>query len=227
MKRFSLVVLAIPLLSIVSMAQTPSPSVAANPSPSINQTAASPSPSPIAESKGIPSLPWIVEMFASGVMLVGVFGAFWSLKKAKTRYGTAIGPRHIQFVSVCLIVPTILILGLEKVLTSETTATLIGGLAGYLLSGLGTYEPSKPGNGKGNGKRNNLSQPAGADQGEDSQNDAPTEQLPESPDDVEIEIKRVEARRKLVEDRLRRLKEMRPRGPVFRKPEEPPPPATA
>jgi hypothetical protein len=83
-------------------------------------------------------------MLASGVMLVGVIGALWSLKRAKTLKGSAIGPRHIQFVSVCLIVPTILILGLEKVLTSETTATLIGGLAGYLLSGLGTYEPPRP-----------------------------------------------------------------------------------
>jgi hypothetical protein len=42
-------------------------------------------------------------------------------------------------------VPTILILGLEKVLTHETSATLIGGLAGYLLSNIGKYEPQKEG----------------------------------------------------------------------------------
>src|SRR5256885_6352837 len=57
---------------------------------------------------------------------------------------SSIGTRHIQFVSVCLIVPTILILGLEQVLSKETTATLIGGLTGYLLSGLGRYEPPSP-----------------------------------------------------------------------------------
>lgn len=148
MKRFSLLLLAISLLSIASMAQTPSPSVVATPSPSINQAVAISSPSPLAESTSIPNLPWVVEMFASAVMLLGVIGALWSLKRAKTLKGSAIGPRHIQFVSVCLIVPTILILGLEKVLTHETTATLIGGLAGYLLSGLGTYEP-KPDKGQG------------------------------------------------------------------------------
>ena len=208
LKRFSLVLLAILLLSIASLAQTPTPSVTPTPDPSINQSVAVASPSPTPESKGIPSLPWVVEMFASGVMLVGVFGAFWSLKKAKTLHGTAIGPRHIQFVSVCLIVPTILILGLEKVLTSETTATLIGGLAGYLLSGLGTYEP-KPATGQGNnGKRNNLGQPS-AEQGEDSPND----ELPDNPDKIEIEITKAEAQRKLVEDRLRRLEAKRPKNP--------------
>lgn len=92
----------------------------------------------------LPSLPAIVEILASLVMLGSVFGAFWSLRRAQTKAETAIGSRHIQFVSVCLIVPTILILGLEKVLTSETSATLIGGLAGYLLSGIGKYEPRKP-----------------------------------------------------------------------------------
>ena len=92
----------------------------------------------------LPNLPALVEIFASLVMLVSVVGAFWSLRRARTKSGTAIGPRHIQFVSVCLIVPTILILGLEKVLTSETSATLIGGLAGYLLSGIGKYEPRNP-----------------------------------------------------------------------------------
>jgi hypothetical protein len=102
-------------------------------------------------------------------MLVSVIGAFWSLKKAKTLYGSAIGPRHIQFVSVCLIVPTILILGLEKVLTSETTATLIGGLAGYLLSNLGKYEPPTPDSGQGgNGNANKRSQSAGGGERKDS-----------------------------------------------------------
>jgi hypothetical protein len=92
----------------------------------------------------LPNLPAVVEILASLVMLVSVVGAFWSLRITHNKGKTPIGPRHIQFVSVCLIVPTILILGLEKVLSSETSATLIGGLAGYLLSGIGKYEPPKP-----------------------------------------------------------------------------------
>lgn len=78
-------------------------------------------------------------------MLSSVIGVLVVVLLTQNLRLRSIGPRHIQFVSVCLIVPTILILGLEKVLTSETTATLIGGLAGYLLSGLGRYEPPKPG----------------------------------------------------------------------------------
>lgn len=149
MKRFSLLLLAIPLLSIVSIAQTPSPSVVTTPVPGSDQFAASvsPSPSPTTESKGPPNLPWVVEMFASAVMLVSVIGVLWLVMRHRSSKDLSIGPRHIQFVSVCLIVPTILILGLEKVLTSETSATLIGGLAGYLLSGLGRYEPPKSGQG--------------------------------------------------------------------------------
>jgi len=89
-------------------------------------------------------------MFASGVMLVAVAGILVVVLRSRNEKGPLeVNPRHIQFASVCLIVPTILILGLEKVLTSETTATLIGGLAGYLLSNLGKYEPSKPDPGHG------------------------------------------------------------------------------
>ena len=148
MKRFSLLMLAIPLLSIASLAQTPGPSEEPSPQPSISQAITISSPSPTPESKGgLPSLPWVVEMFASGVMLASVIGVLWIVIRTYAFTGYSIGPRHIQFVSVCLIVPTILILGLEKVLTSETTATLIGGLAGYLLSNIGKHEPEK--NGKG------------------------------------------------------------------------------
>jgi hypothetical protein len=147
MKRFSLLVLAIPLLSIASMAQSPGPSEEPSPSPSINQAVALSSPGPTPESKGgLPSLPWVVEMFASGVMLISVIGVLWIVIRTYADLKYSIGARHIQFVSVCLIVPTILILGLEKVLTSETSATLIGGLAGYLLSNIGKHDPE---NGKG------------------------------------------------------------------------------
>jgi hypothetical protein len=75
-------------------------------------------------------------------MLASVIGVLWLVIRTYRFTGFSVGPRHIQFVSVCLIIPTILILGLERVLTHETSATLIGGLAGYLLSNIGKYEPS-------------------------------------------------------------------------------------
>ena len=196
MKRFSLLLLVIPLLSIASMAQTPGPSVATTASPNINQAVAAPSPSPMAESGGIPNLHWAVELLASAVMLGSVIGALWSLKRAKTLKGSGIGPRHIQFVSVCLIVPTILILGLEKVLTNETTATLIGGLAGYLLSGIGKWEPRKE------------DPPIKEDPTKGDPGDV-LSGLPESPSEaieVEIQVTKPEDQANTFEARMRRLK---------------------
>lgn len=143
----------ISLLSITALAQTPTPTPTSAVSPTTSATNAqatlSPSPSPPAEGRSDrPNLPYLVEGLACAVM-VGSVLAVYLLVRQQLRSGQgSIGPRHIQFVSVCLIVPTILILGLEQWLSRETTATLIGGLAGYLLSGLGKSEP--PGNG-GNG----------------------------------------------------------------------------
>ena len=54
-----------------------------------------------------------------------------------------IGARTIQVLGVLLIIPLIGILSLHSVLEGQTTATLIGALTGYLLSGVGSYEPKK------------------------------------------------------------------------------------
>jgi hypothetical protein len=140
MKRVLLLALSIPLLSIAISAQT----LSSTPTTNDNQASPSPLPSPTLVSKGFPDLPAVVEGLASAVMLASVIGTLYIILRMQNLRGLSVTPRHIQFVSVCLIVPTILILGLEKVLTSETSATLIGGLAGYLLSGLGKYEPPKP-----------------------------------------------------------------------------------
>jgi predicted permease len=51
------------------------------------------------------------------------------------------GARTIQFLAVGFIFPTILILALGKAIAGETTAALLGGLAGYLLSDIGRYKP--------------------------------------------------------------------------------------
>lgn len=54
-----------------------------------------------------------------------------------------IGARIIQFACVTLIIPCIVILGIEKVLQGETIATIIGGLIGYVLSGISNYDRNK------------------------------------------------------------------------------------
>lgn len=50
---------------------------------------------------------------------------------------SGIGARFIQYVAVVLIIPGIIILALEKAISSETTAALLGAITGYLLSGIG------------------------------------------------------------------------------------------
>jgi len=47
-----------------------------------------------------------------------------------------IGERIIQFTCIGLLIPCIIILGLEEVLKGETIATLLGGLGGYVLSSM-------------------------------------------------------------------------------------------
>ena len=86
----------------------------------------------------------IVEIGALCAMIFAVIGLF--VERLVSKRG--IGARVIQSLSVSLLIPMIFILALEKLLTSETTAALFGGLAGYLLSDIGKFEPkdlsSKP-----------------------------------------------------------------------------------
>jgi len=75
----------------------------------------------------------VIFMFAS---LIIVFA-----ERIYSKKGT--GARTIQLVGVLLIFPLIGILALQGILEKQTTATLIGALTGYLLSGVGSYEPTK------------------------------------------------------------------------------------
>jgi hypothetical protein len=73
---------------------------------------------------------WI-EIVAAAAMLVGLIGVFairWRLKKG-------IGRRAIQAMTLILVVPSILILGLEGRLVEETVAAVLGAAIGYGLSG--------------------------------------------------------------------------------------------
>ena len=57
------------------------------------------------------------------------------------RYQTqkAIGARVIQLTVVVMLIPAIVVLGLERILEPATIGTLVGALTGYVLSGVGDY----------------------------------------------------------------------------------------
>jgi len=81
-----------------------------------------------------------------GLSLVLVFIERFKSKKV-------LGVRTIQLLSVSLIIPAIIILAIEKVLSGETVATIFGGLIGYVLSGVGNYEPTGKGKSSATGQR--------------------------------------------------------------------------
>ena len=78
----------------------------------------------------------IVELIAAALMVLGVIGVLLN----RLQQDKGLGLRAIQFAALVLIVPALLILALEKVLNSETTATLFGAITGYMLSGIGDSE---------------------------------------------------------------------------------------
>ena len=90
----------------------------------------------------------IVILVAVGVMALGPI-LLWI---ERLHSGRGIGARAIQFCAVVMIIPVILILSLVDILSKETSATLIGALTGYLLSGVGSFDPS--------GVKKNKEQPA-------------------------------------------------------------------
>lgn len=81
---------------------------------------------------------WI-EGTALAIMMLGVIGIF--VERARTKRG--IGVRVIQFATVVLVLPTILILAIEGVLEPQTVGALVGAVIGYVLSGIGKDEPSR------------------------------------------------------------------------------------
>jgi hypothetical protein len=84
----------------------------------------------------------IVELIAALTMPCGVIGILIN-RKQRIKAGTGVGgisARSIQFASVAMFFPAIIILGLENKIGAETAAALLGGAVGYLLSGLSNYD---------------------------------------------------------------------------------------
>lgn len=85
-----------------------------------------------------------VKVGIEAVACVVMLGGLWGIFSERKRTGRGIGVRIIQFATVVLVLPTILILALQGVLETQTTAALIGAVVGYILSGIGKDEPPKP-----------------------------------------------------------------------------------
>jgi hypothetical protein len=81
----------------------------------------------------------IVEIIAALLMLVGLIVVVWHRLKQER----GLSAITVQFLSLVLVFPTILILSLEGVLKGETSGTLIGALAGYLFSEFGRRTPKQ------------------------------------------------------------------------------------
>jgi hypothetical protein len=93
----------------------------------------------------MPKYPWIeiplCSLAVAGALLVVVGRLFVKTKttdkEGKIREGArGIGARMLQLIALLVLIPVIAVLALEGTLSMELTGTLLGGIAGYALSGI-------------------------------------------------------------------------------------------
>ena len=65
------------------------------------------------------------------IMAGGLYGIFYLIIKQNA----TIGIKAIQFLAVVFMLPLLIILGINNVLSREAIGTLLGVIAGYVLSG--------------------------------------------------------------------------------------------
>ena len=70
------------------------------------------------------------------IMIITLCGVLYERYKKNK----GIGVRVIQFLAIAMLLPAIVILSLEGSLDTQTTATLLGAIVGYVLSGIGKDE---------------------------------------------------------------------------------------
>lgn len=78
---------------------------------------------------------WL-EVVAALIMIGGTIGIF--VDRWRTKRG--IGVRVIQFLAVVMLLPIVFILALRGILSDASVGTLLGAVAGYILSGIGKDE---------------------------------------------------------------------------------------
>lgn len=77
-------------------------------------------------------LTFLLVLIMGLVMLIGVIGLV--VNRVLTRKG--IGQRVIQFATVVILTPSVIILAALKLIDSAATQVLLGGVAGYVLSSM-------------------------------------------------------------------------------------------
>lgn len=83
-----------------------------------------------------PTVVQIIQLLAMLTMFVGMCCFFYN--RTTTKKG--IGARSIQFMAVIFLLPIIMVLALEKIIDGQTLGTLLGGLTGYILSGISYFD---------------------------------------------------------------------------------------
>ena len=84
-------------------------------------------------------MPWLAVLIA-GLAVLGGVGVLWDRHHQGKNDPKGIGVRVIQLFAVYMLVPAIVILATTGHLEPQTTATLIGAIVGYILSGIGKDE---------------------------------------------------------------------------------------
>ena len=85
----------------------------------------------------------IIEIGLAVLMAIGLIGILIRIFYRDKQEKPGITARTIQFLGLTFLIPAILILGLEQILSGETIAALVGAIVGYLLSSMAEYVPGK------------------------------------------------------------------------------------
>jgi len=97
---------------------------------------------------------WI-EIGALAIIFAGLWGVYRHRMKTgpqlvqsgdsgrTVKVGRGTGARTVQLVVAILTIPTILILSLENRLPSDAVSALLGTIIGYVLSGVGLFQPKR------------------------------------------------------------------------------------
>ncbi|MGL4909519.1 MAG: hypothetical protein ACRC9X_03025 [Bacteroidales bacterium] len=80
----------------------------------------------------------LIEIIMAVIMILVIVGV---LARA-IFYKQGLGTKVIQFTSISLLIPALLILAIEGVLSAETIGVLLAGLSGYILAGIGGADKS-------------------------------------------------------------------------------------
>lgn len=90
----------------------------------------------------------LIEIILAATMAIVPIGFLlhrtFSKKQSGDNFG--IGVRSIQFISVGMLLPAVVLLSFEKLIDGCTVAALVGSLVGYLFSGIVSFDQKRTNN---------------------------------------------------------------------------------